>query len=281
MAFTFVAGPTPPPTVIQQQPVTQTKGSVGGKRALEEYDMLTEKDLKGVATMYNSYCRQYLYSRASLEEVQQTKRIKLDQEEEKLEQQHGGPEALAKWRTDEAAKRTKAVADKAASEQAKAEAAKNQRQVQFVTDRMLELRKSLAHPDAELHSMPQSSELTCNKKEACADWLLGPKEIKLLPSTKAGGRLVYKLTDVHHACLQKHGHGVLINLQAKMWPPTAEQSRNKLANLEARYPSLIHVANTKLEAEASRAMSDFQIATAAIQRVAAVFPKDNGAVNVA
>merc|ERR1711865_362245 len=126
MAFTFVAGPTPPPTVIQQQPVTQTKGSVGGKRALEEYDMLTEKDLKGVTTMYNSYCRQYLYSRASLEDTQATKRLKLDQDEKKLEQQHGGPEALAQWRNEEAAKRAKAVVDKAASERAKEEAAQKQ-----------------------------------------------------------------------------------------------------------------------------------------------------------
>ncbi len=39
-----------------------SSGSVGAKRALDEYEFLTEADLRGVSRHYSGYCNSSLYS---------------------------------------------------------------------------------------------------------------------------------------------------------------------------------------------------------------------------
>ena len=158
-----------------------------------------------------------------------------DAEEARLEEQHGGKEALALWRIENA---TRLEAERKAKQEEERQAAAEKR----LTNSIAELRAELAQLPRGVGAAVKAS-FQMNKAQVKANFHLTDREIGLVPGqAQATGRskMLWLSTDIFSAVERKEGRKKLRAYQAAYNPSLARQSiEDELALLESQHPTLV------------------------------------------
>ncbi len=172
---------------------------------------------------------------------QRAEREAAEAKERQLEEKHGGKEALAKWRLENAAR---LEAERVAKAKAQAEQAAEKK----IVDAMGELRSELSQlpfqSQLDFSQITKSTQINLNKAAAKAKFHLTDRDLDALPKTekrKEGAKRASSITwngaDLFAAVERKEGKQALRQYQLAAYPLVARQFiEEELANLEEKHP---------------------------------------------
>ena len=157
-------------------------------------------------------------------------------EERRLEEEHGGKEQLAQWRSDNAVRLQQ-------ERRAKLEAERKAAGEQAVVVEMAELRVELASLPRSRSSSPASTHFQLNKAATKAAFHLTDKDLSALPqihATSGRSKILYASADIFAAVTRKEGKKQLRRYQAGYSPALARRFvEEELALLEQQHVELI------------------------------------------